>query len=256
VFTGLRSDEVGSWERDCAGRKMIRVKMKEETMLQTVRKSDLEIQQDVMRELRWDSRIGATRVGVEVEKGVVTLTGTVENFAKKHAATEAAHRVAGVLDVANDVQVHLPGSPGRTDTEIARAVRSALEWDVFVPDQHIRSSVSEGWVTLEGEVEFLREREDAGKVVRRRGGVRGVWNQITVKPREVDPVALRKMIGDALERRAEREAEQIGVTVDDGSVTLSGKVHSWLEKDAVIGIVGHAPGVRMVSDKLRIEPWT
>lgn len=225
-------------------------------MLQTIRKSDIQIQQDVMRELRWDTRIGSTEVGVEVDKGIVSLSGTVENFAKKHAATEAAHRVAGVLDVANDVQVHLPGSPGRTDTEIARAIRSALEWDAFVPDQRIKSSVSEGWVTLEGEVDFLREREDAGKVVRRLGGVRGVWNQITVKPKKVDPVALRRMIGEALERRAEREADEIGVTVDDGSVTLSGKVHSWLEKNAVVGVIGHAPGVRTVSDKLRIEPWT
>ena len=225
-------------------------------MLQTIRKSDIQIQQDVMRELRWDTRIGSTEVAVEVDKGIVSLTGTVENFAKKHAATEAAHRVAGVLDVANDVQVHLPGSPGRTDTEIARAIRSALEWDAFVPDQRIKSSVSEGWVTLEGEVDFLREREDAGKVVRRLGGVRGVWNQITVKPKKVDPVALRRMIGEALERRAEREADEIGVTVDDGSVTLSGKVHSWLEKNAVVGVIGHAPGVRTVSDKLRIEPWT
>lgn len=225
-------------------------------MLQTIRKSDIQIQQDVMRELRWDTRIGSTEVGVEVDKGIVSLTGTVENFAKKHAATEAAHRVAGVLDVANDVQVHLPGSPGRTDTEIARAIRSALEWDAFVPDQRIKSSVSEGWVTLEGEVDFLREREDAGKVVRRLGGVRGVWNQITVKPKKVDPVALRRMIGEALERRAEREADEIGVTVDDGSVTLSGKVHSWLEKNAVVGVIGHAPGVRTVSDRLRIEPWT
>jgi osmotically-inducible protein OsmY len=230
--------------------------IKEDVMLQTIRKSDIQIQQDVMRELRWDTRIGSTEVGVEVDKGIVSLTGTVENFAKKHAATEAAHRVAGVLDVANDVQVHLPGTPGRTDTEIARAVRSALEWDAFVPDQRIKSNVSEGWVTLEGEVDFLREREDAGRVIRRLAGVRGVWNQITVKPKKVDPVALRKMIGEALERRAEREAEQIGVTVDDGSVTLSGKVHSWLEKDAVVGVIGHAPGVRTVSDKLRIEPWT
>jgi osmotically-inducible protein OsmY len=230
--------------------------IKEDVMFQTIRKSDLEIQQDVMRELRWDTRIGSTEVGVEVDKGVVTLTGTVENFAKKHAATEAAHRVAGVLDVANDVNVHLPGSPGRTDTEIAQAVRSALEWDAFVPDQRIRSNVSDGWVTLDGQVDFLREREDAGSVVRRLGGVRGVWNQITVKPKKVDPVALRKMIGEALERRAEREAEQIGVTVDGGSVTLSGKVHSWLEKDAVVGVIGHAPGVRTVSDKLRIDPWT
>ena len=224
-------------------------------MLEAIRKSDLTIQQDVMRELRWDTRIGPTEVGVEVDKGVVTLTGTVENFAKKHAATEAAHRVAGVLDVANDIKVHLAGSPGKTDTEIARAVRSALEWDAFVPDQRIRSNVSDGWVTLEGEVEFLREREDAGRVVRRLGGVKGVWNQITIKPSKADPKAIRKLIEDALERRAEREAEQIGVAIEDETVTLSGKVNSWLEKDAIVGVIGHAPGVRMVNDKLRIEPW-
>jgi osmotically-inducible protein OsmY len=225
-------------------------------MLQTIRKSDLEVQQDVMRELRWDTRIGPTEVGVEVDKGFVTLSGTVKNFAKKHAAAEAAHRVAGVLDVANDITVHLGGSPGKTDTEIARAVRHALEWDAFVPDQRILSNVSDGWVTLEGDVEILREREDAGRVVRRLEGVKGVWNQITVKPKKVDPIALRKMIENALERRAEREAEQIGVTIDDGAVTLSGKVHSWLEKDAIAAIIGHAPGVRTVNDKLRIEPWT
>lgn len=225
-------------------------------MLETIRKSNLQVQQDVMREMRWDTRIEPTEVGVEVDNGVVTLTGTVESFAKKYAAMEAAHRVAGVLDVANDIAVHLPGSPGRTDTEIARAVRQALEWDAFVPDQRIRSSVSEGWVTLEGEVEYLREREDAAGVVRRLGGVKGVWNQITVKPKKVDPAGIRKMIEEALERRAEREAESIGVTVDDGTVTLSGKVRSWLEKDAVVGAIGHAPGVRTINDKLRIEPWS
>ena len=224
-------------------------------MLETIRKSDMTIPQDVMRELRWDTRIGPTEVGVEVDNWVVTLTGTVESFAKKHAATEAAHRVAGVLDVANDIKVHLAGSPGKTDTEIARAVRSALEWDAFVPDQRIRSNVSDGWVTLEGEVEFLREREDAGRVVRRLGGVKGVWNQITIKPSKADPKAIRKLIEDALERRAEREAEQIGVAIEDETVTLSGKVNSWLEKDAIVGVIGHAPGVRMVNDKLRIEPW-
>jgi osmotically-inducible protein OsmY len=233
-----------------------RVEPKEDNMLATVKKSDLEIQQDVMRELRWDTRIGPTEVGVEVDKGFVTLTGTVTNFAKKHAATEAAHRVAGVLDVANDITVHFAGSPGKTDTEIARAVRHALEWDAFVPDRRIRSNVSAGWVTLEGEVEFLRECEDAARVVRRLESVKGVWNQIAVTPKKVDPVALRNMIEDALERRAEREAEQIGVAIDDGTVTLSGKVRSWREKDAVVGVIGHAPGVRTVNDKLRIEPWT
>ena len=225
-------------------------------MLETLQKTDLQIQQDVMRELRWDTRIGPAKVGVEVDRGIVTLTGTLENFAKKHAATEAAYRVSGVLDVANDIVVHLAGSPAKTDTEIARAVRSALEWDVFVPDQHIRSNVSDGWVSLEGEVEYLRESEDAARVVRRLEGVKGVWNQITVRPKKVEPVAVRQMIEEALERRAEREAEQIGVAVDDGKVTLSGKVHSWLEKDAVVGVVGHAPGVRTVNDRLRIEPWS
>lgn len=221
----------------------------------TVTKSDLDVQQDVMRELRWDSRLGPTEVGVEVDKGVVTLTGTVDNFAKKHAASEAAHRVGGVLDVANDITVHLAGSPGKTDTEIARAVRHALEWDAFVPDKRIRSSVSDAWVTLEGEVEFLREREDAARVVRRLAGVKGVWNQIMVKPKAVEPTALRRMIEEALERRAEREAEQIAVAIEDGTVTLTGKVRSWLEKDAVVGVIGHAPGVRTVNDKLRIDPW-
>jgi len=225
-------------------------------MLETFQKTDLQIQQDVMRELGWDTRIGPAKVGVEVDKGIVTLTGTLENFAKKHAATEAAHRVVGVLDVANDILVHLAGSPGKTDTEIARAVRSALEWDAFVPDQRIRSNVSDGWVTLEGDVEYLRESEDAARVVRRLDGVKGVWNQIIVKPKKVEPAAVRKMIEEALERRAEREAEQIGVAIEYGRVTLSGKVHSWLEKDAVVGVVGHAPGVQSVNDKLRIEPWS
>ncbi len=225
-------------------------------MLDTLTKSDLQIQQDVMRELRFDSRIGQTEVGVEVDKGIVTLTGSVENYAKKYAAKEAAHRVAGVLDVADDIRVHYPGSEKKTDAEIARAVRHALEWDAFVPDQRIRSTVSDGWVTLEGEVEILREREDAARVVRNLAGVKGVWNQIAVKPKKVDPATIRSMIEEALERRADREAAGLDVQVDDGTVTLTGRVRSWLEKDAVIGAVEHAPGVRTVSDKLRIDPWS
>jgi len=224
-------------------------------MYETVTKSDLQVQQDVMRELRWDTRIGQTEVGVEVDKGIVTLTGTVDNYAKKWAAKEAAHRVAGVLDVADDVVVHFPGTGKKTDAEIAKAVRHALEWDAFVADKKIRSTVSEGWVTLEGEVEFLQEREDAGRVARYLAGVKGVWNQITVKTKKVQPGEVRKKIEDALERRAEREAERIQVGVDDGTVTLTGRVRSWLEKDAVVGAVGHAPGVRSVSDKLRVDPF-
>ena len=113
-----------------------------------MRKSDEHIHQAVLRELRWDSRVGETEVGVEVDQGVVTLTGTVASYATKLAAQAAAHRVTGVLDVANDIRVRIPGSRGRTDTEIAQAVRHALAADVLVPDTSITSTVTDGWVTL------------------------------------------------------------------------------------------------------------
>ena len=121
-------------------------------------KSDREIQEDVLLELRWDTQIGQAEVGVEVDDGVVTLTGTVDSWVKKLAAKEAAHRVA-LRDVADDVRVKLPGGHERTDTEIAKDVRFALEWDVLVPDKDIRSTVSEGLVTLEGQVRTLGRRK-------------------------------------------------------------------------------------------------
>jgi osmotically-inducible protein OsmY len=222
--------------------------------MKTQSQSDAEIQQEVLRELRWDTRVEETEVGVEVDKGVVTLTGTVSSYAKKLAAQEAAHRVAGVLDVANNVQVKIPGTLGRTDTQIAQAVRRALEWDALVPDERIRSTVADGWVTLEGTVDYLGEREDAERAVRYLLGVRGVHNQITVSAAKIKTADVRQIIEDALERRAEREAERIQVQVDDGSVTLSGRVRSWAEKRAIMGAVSHAPGVQTVKDQLRITP--
>ena len=128
-------------------------------------KCDREVQEDVLLELRWDTRIGQAEIGVAVDDSVVTLTGTVDSWAKKLAAKEAAYRVSGVRDVADDVQVKLPGSLGRTDTEIAKDVRFALEWDVLVPERDIRSTVSEGLVTLEGQVHTLSQ-----KILARRRG--------------------------------------------------------------------------------------
>jgi osmotically-inducible protein OsmY len=218
-------------------------------------KSDRKIQEDVLMELRWDSRVDQTEIGVEVDKGVVTLTGTVNSYAKKVAAKEAAHRVVGVLDVADNVQIKLPGSLKRTDTEIAQAVRLALEWDAFVPDQKIRSTVASGFVTLEGEVSTLREKEDAERVVRALAGVEGVGNRLTIKSLKADPIQLRQSIEAALERRAHREAEKIRVEVKDGTVVLEGRVPTWAERTAIMGTVSHAPGVRAVSDRLTVNPW-
>ena len=219
-------------------------------------KTDQEVQQDVFREFRWDSRVDQTEVGVEVDEGIVTLTGTVDSYAKKLAAREAAHRVIGVLDVADDIQVKEPGSPEKkTDTEIARAVRSSLEWDALVPHEKIRSTVADGFVTLDGEVATLREKEDAEAALRNLSGIRGVRNRLFVTAVKADPVKLKESIEEALERRAEREAERIRVGVEDGTVTLEGQVRTWPEKQAILGAVSHAPGVREVRDKLAVNPW-
>ena len=218
-------------------------------------KSDEQIHQDVLRELRWDSRVDDTEVGVEVDQGVVTLTGTVESYAKKLAAREAAHRVTGVLDVADDIRVKMPGSPGRTDTEIAQAVRQTLEWDVLVHATHITSTVADGWVTLEGSVDRLRERDDAERAVRYLLGVHGVQNTLVVRPSTGQPEQVREVIEDALERSAEHEVKHIQVQVSDGVVTLTGRVRSYAEKRAVMGAVSHAPGVHTVQDHLRIDAY-
>jgi len=209
---------------------------------------------DVLDELRWDTRVEETEVGVEVDNGVVTLTGTVSSYAKKVAASEAAHRVSGVLDVANDIQVKIPGGFTRTDTEIAQAVRGALEWNVLVPDHQIRSTVADGWVTLEGVVAYLSEREDAERAVRNLSGVRGVVNKLVINPTDVAPTDVRMVIEDALERRADREADRIDVNVNNGTVTLSGSIKSWEEEQAIVSAVSHAPGVVSVKDHLTISP--
>jgi osmotically-inducible protein OsmY len=218
------------------------------------RKTDSEIKQQVQRELLWDSRLSSADISVAVNDGVVALTGTVANYARKLAAQEAAHRIYGVLDVANDIEVRANGR-ARTDTAIAKAVRHALEWDTLVPEDRIQSTVSEGWVMLEGDVNVWREREDAENAVLNLSGVIGVINKIQVKPPKVKPEELRAQIEDALERRADREAERLRVEVKDGLVDLWGRVHSWQEKRAVIGSISHAPGVRQVQDHLRIDPY-
>jgi osmotically-inducible protein OsmY len=220
-----------------------------------VRRTDAELQQDVLRELKWDARVEETDVGVEVDEGVVTLSGTVSSWGKRFAAEEAAHRVRGVMDVANDIVVKLPGTPGRTDTELAHAVRNALMWDVFVPAARVQSTVSDGVVTLEGELDSWIQRVDAEKAVRNLAGVRSVRNQIVVKPPQVSSTEVHNAIEQALNRQAEREVKRIRLEIRNGEVTLSGLVRSWAEKQAVAGAAWGTQGVSIVIDKLQIEPY-
>jgi osmotically-inducible protein OsmY len=217
-------------------------------------KSDSEVLQNVLSELKWDHRIGETEVGVEVDKGVVTLTGTVSSYGKKFAASEAAHRVKGVLDVANDINVIPPESTIITDTDIATAVRNTLKWDTFLPDEKIKSTVSNGWVTLEGTLATVGQRQEVEAAIRYLAGVRGVINSLKVEKKTVNPIAVKSTIEDALERRAEREARDIRVLVNDSSVTLAGRVHSWEEKKAVVAAAGHIAGIQRIVDNLHIDP--
>jgi osmotically-inducible protein OsmY len=223
------------------------------TMAQVVQKSDADIHRDVLEELACDSRVEETEVGVQVSDGVVTLTGAVSNWAKRMAAQEAAHRVIGVRDVANDIAVQVPGEGIRTDTEIARAVRQALEWDVFVPDDKITSTVSGGWVTLEGTVDRASQRADAERAIRNFAGVKLVLNNIVVKAPTPAAANVRRAIEDVLERRAEREARRIHVDAHDGTVTLTGPVHSWAERKSIVAAARFTPGVRAVEDRLLVE---
>lgn len=223
-------------------------------MTATLTSADLRVRRSVTQQLEMDPEVDASAVGISARNGVVTLTGFIDTYAKKIAAVDAVHQVRGVLDVADELQVRLPNR-AKTDQEIAQAVRGALIWDVYVPDDRIRSTVSDGWVTLEGSVDRWHQREDAARVVERLTGVRGVTNRIEVKPAPVVAGVIRKSIEEALTRRAKREANRLKVSVDDGVVSLEGTVDSWAEKTAVERLSLYSSGVKGVVNRITVDPY-
>src|SRR5882672_10067838 len=172
--------------------------------------SDQAIQKDVLAELGWDARVAPNEIGVSVKQGVVTLSGHVDSYTKKWAAEEAALRVRGVKAVANEVDVRLSSSDERTDADIASAALHALKWDAFIPHDKIQVTVSKGWITLKGDVDWQFQKTAAERDVRNLTGVVGVTNLITVVPR-VKPSELKKKIEDALVRSVKTDAEKIDV---------------------------------------------
>jgi osmotically-inducible protein OsmY len=215
-------------------------------------RSDAQLRSDIVAELSWDPAITATDVGVIVKDGVVTLTGHPSSHAEKYAIERAAQRVKGVKALAIEMPVKLTSDYERTDADIAMAVERTMEWNVLVPDDKIHPMVENGWVTLNGEVEWDYQRRAAEFAVRSLLGVVGVSNQIVVKPK-FTPADVEKKIREALERQADREAERIKIEVNGAHVTLSGKVHTWAERKAAQGAAWSAPGVANVINNLLVE---
>lgn len=214
-------------------------------------KTDADLKRDVGAELAWDPAVNASHVGVAVANGVVTLSGHLETFAEKYAASRAAQRVSGVRAVALEVDVRLAPDHRRSDTDIATSADQALRWNSMVPVDTVRPTVDKGWITLRGEVEWDFQRRAAEKAVRPLTGVIGVSNEVTLRAKaKAEDVAQR--IEQALTRQAVREAKNIKVAVDGTTVRLTGSVHSWQELDAAKGVAWSAPGVRAVVSDLKI----
>lgn len=215
-------------------------------------RNDYQIQQDVIAELRWDPAIAAAEIGVAARAGVVTLSGAVDSYARKHAAIRAAERVIGVKAIAEELRVLLPGHSNRTDTALAHAVLNALNWDVEVPSDRITVRVDEGWVWLEGSVEWPHQKAAAERAIRFLTGVRGVTNSLHSEARAFAP-EIRKRIEDALTQNASADAKGISVETSDGTVTLRGSVRSWTERVDAVRVASSAPGVTRVNDQLVVH---
>lgn len=216
----------------------------------TLSHTDEQIRDDVLDELKWDPQVKGSEIGVIVKNGVVALTGWTDSYAKKWGAEEDALRVTGVKGVANDIEVKL--ATERTDADIAAAAVRALEWNASIPAGRVTVTVSKGWVTLKGEVEWQYQREEAGKVVRQLWGVKGVSNLIDVKPRST-PSELKKKIEQALIRNAEIDANSITVEVQGSKAVLKGKVRSWADKHEAEKAAWLAPGIISVDNRIEIS---
>lgn len=215
-------------------------------------KTDKQLQVDVIEELRWDPSVSDEEIGVAAKDGVVTLSGSVDSYAKKAAAERAAERVSGAKAVAQELKVKVPGAWERTDTDIAHSATLNLRWHAEVPAEKIKIDVENGWLTLQGSVDWNYQKAAAESAVRTLIGVRGVINEIKIAPR-VSAGSVRDKIEAALKRSAELDATKVQVEAADHKVTLSGTVRSWVERQDAERAAWNAKGVSQVDNRLTIS---
>lgn len=216
-------------------------------------KTDRELQHDVIEELEWQPSVDAAKIGVTADHGVVTLVGEVNTYSEKFEAEKAVKRVSGVQALANDLDVRVDEPHPPHDADIAQRALSAIDWNVAVPKGRVKVLVSQGWVTLEGEVEWMYQKRAAEDSVRSMNGVRGITNNVIVRPR-VQASEVKHKIEAALRRNAELDAQSITVDTSGGKVVLRGAVRSWAEHEDAIDAAWAAPGVTKVEDLLAIRP--
>ena len=214
-------------------------------------KTDSQLKQDIETELKWDPKVNAAQIGVSVDKGAVTLLGTVDSYAQKWAAEDATKRVFGVCTVAQDLTVKILGEHKRTDSDIAAAVQHALKWDVFTPNS-VTAKVQNSAVTLEGQVKWNFEREAAERAVRYLTGVVVVYNSITLKP-EASASQVKEKIQSALQRQATKDTNSIHIDASGSKVTLTGHASSWQSIEDAAHAAWAAPGVTEVVDQMKMQ---
>ena len=216
-------------------------------------RSDSEIERDVKDELQWDPDLDATNIAVSVKDGVVTLAGYVKSYTDKYEAEAAAKRVASVRAVANDLEVRLPSVDERPDPDTARDAVAAIKSQLPISSEHIKVVIKNGWVSLEGQVEWQYQRQTAEKAVRRIKGVKGVSNLIQLRPR-AQPEDIKRKIQEAFKRNAEVDANRIMVETNGSEVILKGTVRSWVEREEAERVAWSAPGVTKVEDRIAVSP--
>lgn len=215
-------------------------------------KTDSELERDVRDELAWHPGLDATDIAISVKKGVVTLAGYVRSYTDKLDAEIAAKRVAGVMGVANDLEGRLPHIDERPDPDVARDAVSAIKTQLPVSSEHIKVIVKNGWVTLEGQVEWQYQRSIAESAVKGLKGVKGVSNLVQLRPK-AEPSDIKRKIQEAFRRSAEIDASHITVEAHGGEVVLKGKVRSWIERAEAERAAWAAPGVTNVDDRIVVS---